>query len=291
MSFGLIRLRHHYPRVVSILLAVGIAVQAASIAVTTFVLQRSDNHGVGRPPVIRSAPATVAAVVDAHLFGAIPAAPVSAEQTSVSSSPLVLTGTIALTDPTRGFAIVGKDRLTTRTYLVGTMVAEGVTLREVYTDHVVVDRGGELETVSMPKSSLLLTAPTKVLTAAVAAPSANTAAHPEPLIPPEIREPLDYENARVGTAFKETALTDHDVFRGLVLQPGPDPSILAQMGLKPGDIVTGVNNILIDLNNLALLRKYLASGGKIVLNINRPQEGPINLSLDSAPYQGLVSNN
>lgn len=280
---------HSGAQVVSGLLAIGLAVQAASttVAIVSLMLQKPpDHHGIRHVRPIESVASSVAALANANLFGAAPAANTLAA-ISVSNSPLVLTGTIALTDPTRGFAILGKDRLTPRMHPVGSAVAEGVTLHEVYTDHVIVDRGGRLEAVWMPKSSLL----TQQLTAAVIrAPNVNAALPTEAPMSPDVREHLDYENARVGAAFTESALTDHDQFRGLVVQAGPDPSILGQMGLKPGDVVMGVDSINIDLDNVGLLRKSLASGRKIVLNIIRPREGPIDLPLDSAQYQGLVNN-
>jgi type II secretory pathway component PulC len=277
-------------RVVSILLATALGAQAAITAtnVASLLIKRTvGGKRVDQPRAVRSPAASLAALGDANLFGAPASAdPPETDPTPVSNTPLVLTGTISTGDPTQGFAIVGKDRLSAHTRLVGEAVADGVTLREVYTDHAVIDRGGQLETIWLPHSSVSLTS-TRLLAAR------SEAATPQPVLPalsPEVRERLEYENARVGVAFTESALADHEQFRALVVQAGADPSMLTQMGLKPGDVVQGVDNINIDANNVDLLRKSLASGRKVRLNIIRPQEGPMNLELDSAQYQGLVSN-
>lgn len=289
---GMLR-AHSGAHLVSVLLAICLAVQAATTTTRVISLLRlkADGHVIVPTRPIQSTVSSVATLANANLFGAPPAPEKPAASESVPSrSPLFLSGTIALTDATQGFAILGKDRMTTHMFRVGSSVAEGVTLREVYADHAVVDRGGQPETVWMPKSSLRMSVTQPLTAAANRAPSITAPAPPQQPMSPEVREHLDYENARVGAVFTETALTEHEQFRGLVVQPGPDPSMLAQMGLKPGDVVLGVDSINIDLNNVNLLRKSLASGHKIVLNIMRPQQGPIDLQLDSSAYQGLVSN-
>jgi len=61
----------------------------------------------------------------------------------------VLAGTIATEDPKRGVAIIS-DGGPAKVYSVGDNVG-GATLHSVYLDHVILDRGGVLETLLLPR--------------------------------------------------------------------------------------------------------------------------------------------
>lgn len=241
-------------------------------------------RSIGGLPVRHS----FAAVAAANLFGSAPAeAPTP--PSAVTREQLVLVGTLAMSDPSKASAIIGTQDVRPRFHVAGSVVAPGITLREVYTDHAVVDRGGQTETVWMPRSALTFASAPRALGAPAIALVAEEEPEPEQPKPPPVAEVLDYENARVGSAFKETALTSNGVFMGLIVQAGPDPSVLQQMGLKPGDVIKGVDGILIDIDQVDRLRKALAKGGKIQLDVIRP-DGPVDVQVDAGPFQGLVTN-
>ena len=167
----------------------------------------------------------------------------------------------------------------------GTSVSDGIVLRAVYIDHALIDRAGRLESIWLPRSSLMPAVMPRI--AEVADTTTPPPAFPEPT---DVRERLDYENTRVGTAFKETPLMSMDQFRGLRVEAGADPGILKQMGLQAGDVVQGVDGILVDLEHVDLLRKALVSGRRVRIGVIRPQEGPMDLEIDAGQFQGLVSN-
>ena len=56
--------------------------------------------------------------------------------------PLVLTGIIAAEDPQNGLAILGQTAASAKVYAVGDNVPGGAKLHSVYSDRVVIDRGG-----------------------------------------------------------------------------------------------------------------------------------------------------
>ena len=91
------------------------------------------------------------AVAAAHLFGAAVADPTTQDPNNapLSSANLVLAGTIATQDPKRGIAII-TDGGPSKVYSVGENV-NGATLYSVYLDHVILDRGGTLETLLLPR--------------------------------------------------------------------------------------------------------------------------------------------
>src|SRR5271165_5574473 len=88
-------------------------------------------------------------IVAAHLFGiAIDPRSRDAADARPTSANLVLNGTIATDDPKQGMAIISENGHS-KTYSVGDDVA-GATLHTVHLDHVVLSRGGLLETLSLP---------------------------------------------------------------------------------------------------------------------------------------------
>ena len=93
-------------------------------------------------------------IVNAHLFGIAGAS--GSEETdptrvAATQMNLVLVGTIAHADPQQGFAIVGESATTARVYAVGKTITGGTKLHSVYPDRVILDRGGKLEALLLPK--------------------------------------------------------------------------------------------------------------------------------------------
>ena len=155
----------HGPRLAVIVLAALLAIQAG-IVVT------SQNHGASRgsrqrqpgaaprPQASASQRSTlqIPAIVSAHLFG--DAAPTVADgnapQTAVQ---LVLAGVLAVPDPKKGLAIIGPSAAAARLYTVGGAVPGGVSLYSVYPDRVLLDRGGAIESLLLPKKLAPATEP------------------------------------------------------------------------------------------------------------------------------------
>ena len=95
----------------------------------------------------------VAAITNAHLFGDCGGDdgaedPRDAPQSNI---PLVLTGIISAEDPQNGLAILGQTAASAKVFAVGDNVPGGAKLHSVYSDRVVIDRGGQLETLFLPR--------------------------------------------------------------------------------------------------------------------------------------------
>ena len=67
-----------------------------------------------------------------------------------TSMPLVLTGIIAGNDPQNGLAIIGPTAQAAKVYAVGDTISGGPKLHSVYSDRVVIDRDGQLESLALP---------------------------------------------------------------------------------------------------------------------------------------------
>jgi len=108
---------------------------------------------VVRPQALRAAatPASGAAtdpraIVAAALFGRAPVV----SDAPASGASLRLFGTIAMSDPAHGYAIVGEKSASAHLAAAGAILADGVRLVEVFTDRIIIDRGGVREAVGLP---------------------------------------------------------------------------------------------------------------------------------------------
>ena len=85
----------------------------------------------------------------AWMPGATPRMAPQSEYQAPGGRALVLTGTIAYTDPKQGFAIIGSSVRNTYLARPGQQLPDGSLIREIYPKHVVLEYGGRLETVGM----------------------------------------------------------------------------------------------------------------------------------------------
>jgi len=105
------------------------------------------NPATGVPVPWTSAVAMTSGHTD--ISGAVPQMSQPLENHALPERLLVLTGIIAYTDPSQGFAIIGSS--VENTYLVrpGELLPDGSSIREIYPSHVVLEYGGRLEKVGM----------------------------------------------------------------------------------------------------------------------------------------------
>ena len=151
------------PRWVALLLVVGIAWQLARL-IWLLMPGSAVNDTVITPPqqIPRSAPAAaesvdVQSIANTHLFGeadaeAIIVAPQEDhEDLAETRLSLSLKGTIASGSPDTSIAIIADARNEEKIYLIRDTVAPGATLHAIYPDRVVLNRGGALEVLRLPK--------------------------------------------------------------------------------------------------------------------------------------------
>jgi type II secretory pathway component PulC len=241
------RLRGLAPRVATAVLGVAIVGQAVLMAARVRSLSR---HGAVAQLTQGGARATgprpgahAERIVAAHLFGR---PPVRVAASRRRERRLVLTGIIATGDPRGGYAMVGATADKARTYRAGSQIAPGLTLAEVFVDHVIVDDDHERRTLRIPWSG---TAPQ-----AQASPSRRAASLVAQAGPAENAGGAAASSAN---AFAPPPLPDSGaVWRALNLRPkysdgqrvgswvdavGPGAKAVAALGLKRGDVIVSVN--------------------------------------------------
>jgi general secretion pathway protein C len=236
------RLESNGPNLLSLLLAALIAVELARIAVAMV------SGPVKSPqPVItgkvQSHPARAGvnaqAVAAAHLFGAAVADPTTQDPNSapLSSANLVLAGTIATQDPKRGIAII-TDGGPSKVYSVGENV-NGAVLYSVYLDHVILDRGGTLETLLLPRL-LAGGAHIPLRRGGVEARTSEAVDN--------IRRLVQQDPGLLDQVMRTVPSYDNNAgkLRGFRAYPGRNRTIFNKLGLKPGDLVTAINGQPLD---------------------------------------------
>ena len=271
----------HGPRLAAGAMAALLAVQAGFVvtgqnrkmpAISTASASRSGTADSASASAGSSVSALrVSEIASAHLFGeslsALPAA--DAPQTSVQ---LVLAGVLAVPDPKRGLAIIGPNAGTARLYTVGSAVPGGVNLYAVYPDRVLLDRGGVIESLLLPRK---IAAGSMIPTAA------------DPLQSPGQRlAALAQGNAGLlGGLVRAQAVFAGGKLSGYRIYPGGRASVgtFTQLGLRPGDLVTAVNGTPLDDPNRANeILQTISSAASANLTVQRngqPQD--LNLNLET----------
>jgi len=218
-------------------------------------------------------PIQLASIAAAHLFGEGQNANVDANapQTNVQ---LLLSGVLAVPDPKRGLAIIGPTAAAGRLYSVGSALPGGVSLYAVYADRVLINRGGVIESLQLPK---------QLQPAAIAPAVVNTGQSPAQ----RLAALAQGNGALLGGLVHVTPVMDLHTgkLNGYRITPGGRGSLGAftQLGLRPGDLITAVNGTALDDPNRGNeILQTLSSSGTANVTIQRNgQSLDLNLNLET----------
>src|SRR3984885_13092377 len=240
------RLQGNGPRLLSLALAALIAVELARIAITLLgggpVKSPQPVLGNLAPRTGQHAGLDIQSVVSAHLFGVATADPSTQDPANAppSTSNLALSGTIATQDPKRGVAIIS-DGGPAKVYSVGDNVG-GASLHSVYLDHVILDRGGALESLILPR----LMGPGmhgRPITRRGGGADPRTAAAVQ-----NIRQLVQQDPSILDQVMRTVPSYDSAAgkLRGFRAYPGRNRQVFNKLGLKSGDLVTAINGTVLD---------------------------------------------
>lgn len=232
----------------------------------------------------------IQALVNAHLFGLarIPAGRLTAAQRDTT---LVLTGTIATLDPSSGLALIGASALTAHVHPVGDSVASGVVLRAVYRDRVLVERSGQLSAVFLRRDAKAARAPLLAQSEGSAAADTPNDEDATDSRRQDIEQTLDAESDRTSAFLRQEPFYSQGQFRGILIEPGSDPGMLTQLGLRAGDVLQHVDGaMVVDRARLDMLRERLASGRAVTVSVIRPGVGPVDITISGGAVAGMIAN-
>ena len=228
------------PLWISVALVLLLAWQAIQLVWTLLGAQRAPAGEAGSAVAVQ-APAgpaiDVGAIVNAHLFGVAGAPDAgAADPNSVAATQmnLVLVGTIAHADPQNGYAIIGDSAATAKVYAVGKTITGGTKLHSVYPDRVILDRGGKLEALLLPKKF------TGGGMAAAPLPQAN------PMLGQHLQDLAAQNPAALTEIIRPQPVFANGQQRGYRVYPGRNRQQFSRLGLMPGDLVTAINGTPLD---------------------------------------------
>ena len=233
------------PRWVSLALVVGIAWQLARI-VWMLLPGSGGADPLIAPPVQISRqvpdPASsvdVQAIANAHLLGkadaeAVVVAPQeNHENLSETRLNLSLKGTIASPEPVNSIAIIADARNEEKNYVVRDTVAPGATLHAIYADRVVLNRGGVLEVLKLPKEFSQNNTPVRRNATAVSRAASRN--------PRSIQNVVTQNVSKLADVIRPTPYYVAGQMQGYRVYPGRDRKQFASLGLRPGDLIKDID--------------------------------------------------
>jgi general secretion pathway protein C len=222
------------PQVVTFVLALALAAQLAFIVVA----MTSRSRQAAPPPTAPLPPPPqldIGGMVNAHLFGnAAVQANGDAANAPPSSMPLVLAGVLATEDPKEGMAIIGESAQAAKVVAVGQQVPGGAQLHSVYNDRAIIDRGGTLESVFLPRR-------TGGAMPGAAPPPMPVAAEGNDAMIERMRKLVNNDPGLLGQVLRPQPVFAGGEMKGFRVYPGANRQAFARMGLRAGDMVTAIN--------------------------------------------------
>jgi len=232
------------PRWVALALVVGIAWQLARII--WMLMPVSDIDGdliipptqISRPPVTATGYTDVQIVSKTHLLGEADREEVvvvpqeSYENLAETRLSLSLKGTIASPLPEASIAIIGDNRNEEKNYVIGNTVTAGTTLHAIYPDRVVLNRGGTLEVLKLPKEFPEGAAPMRRNTTTTSRVATNSRS---------IQNIVTENVTKLADIIRPTPYYRAGQMQGYRVYPGRDRKQFAALGLRPGDLIKNID--------------------------------------------------
>ena len=267
------------PLWVSVALVVLLAWQLVQLAWTLLGSRRAPEPGAGTPAPAVTIPAgpavDIGSIVNAHLFG-VAGAPAAGETdpnaVAATQMNLVLVGTIAQANPELGYAIIGESAATARVYAVGKTITGGTKLHSVYPDRVILDRGGKLEALLLPRKFQGTSPPP---------PAAMAGVQPDPMLGDRLRQLAAQNPGAITEIIRPQPVFANGQQRGYRVYPGRNRAQFTRLGLMPGDLVTAINGTPLD---------DPARGMEILQSMNSAVEVTVTVERNGQPTQISINN-
>jgi general secretion pathway protein C len=260
------------PWIVSVGLVLLLAWQLVQLAWTILGTHRARAPAPAAAAVPAGPAVDLQAIVNAHLFGVAGAAAGSTDPNSVAATQmnLVLAGTIAGADPEQGYAIIGENAANAKVYAVGKTISGGTKLHAVYPDRVILDRGGRLEALMLPRKFQGGGA-----AAALAPPVGGV------MLGDRLRDLAGANPGAITEILRPQPVFANGQQRGYRVYPGHDRQQFTRLGLMPGDLVTAINGAPLD---------DPARGMEILQTMNSAADVTVTVERNGQPTQITINN-
>lgn len=261
------------PRWVTLALVIAIAWQLASVIWMLMPGTSAGDTIVASPAQEQSAEApqtqaNVQLIASAHLFGeanpedAVAEAPaVIDEDLAETRQNLSLKGTIASVLPNEGLAIIADTRNEEKVYAVRDSVVPGTTLHAVYADRVVLNEGGALKALKLPREFPQSAAPVRRTATTVSRVSNDM---------PSIQTVVAQNVAKLADVIRPTPYMVAGQMQGYRVYPGRDRKQFAALGLRPGDLVLDIDGqALTDPQQAMQIFQSLGDADQVSVTVER----------------------
>ncbi len=176
-----------------------------------------------------------------------------------SSLALKLIGVAVLPDHRQSLAILEMNGIA-RVYRVGGTIPGGAQIVSVHRDRVILRYQGTLQSIAFTRAR-----------------SFSTQALPSPPLPGRTKRPpmfaarLLAHPSNLMNYLRPFPVYTNGRFTGIRLYPGPNSSLFARVGLRPGDLLTAVNGVKLTnpLQGYNLIERFANQHVPIVLSIER----------------------
>ena len=221
-------------------------------------------------------------VADAHLFGEMKIAAVP-QQTKAPETKLnlVLRGVIAADPMKLSHAIIARgNKGKEEVYAVGEKMPGGITIEEVHADHVILNRGGRLETLQLIKDTEVGSITSKTSMRDMRNNRNRAAASAKGLA--GVRQQILQNPTSFGDYAMPVVVKKQGKQIGYRLQPQQKGTeLMQQVGLEANDVITEINGIKLDnpQNGLGALRQLSTAGSVAITVMRNGAEVPLNIQL------------
>lgn len=216
-------------------------------------------------------------IADMHLFGeadateqAVAAESIDAPETRLN---LQLQGILAADGDGKGLAII-RSGSQEKVYAPGDSVSGGARVHSVLADRVILRRGGQLETLRLPKLGAdidgieISDAPARPTE-----PSSDFSG---------LRQEISEDPSKLAELVRYSPVMRDGSLYGYRLYPGRDRDAFTQAGLRPGDVVTSINGSPLNDPAQAIgLMNSLQDADSITLTVERGGE-TMSVSLNAS---------
>lgn len=261
------------PRWVTLILVVAIAWQLARIIWMVMPGSSAGDPIVASPTQVSAAAATasranVQAIASAHIFGeanpddAVVAQPATIdEDLAETRQNLSLKGTIATVRPDGGLAIIADSKNEEKVYAIRDTIIPGTTLHAVYPDRVVLNEGGALRALKLPKEFPQSASPMRRATTNVTRSSNNQRT---------IQTVVAQNVAKLADVVRPTPYMVAGQMQGYRVYPGRDRKKFAALGLRPGDLIKDINGAaLTDPQQAMQIFQSLGNADQVSVTVER----------------------
>jgi general secretion pathway protein C len=218
-------------------------------------------------PAASSDQADVRAIANAHIFGqatAEAAPPPVADHDDVAETRLNLSlkGTITANDEQMSIAIIADTSGQEKVYAIRDTIVPGTTLHAVYADRVILNRGGALEALKLPKDFPQGTQTVR----RVAPPPVSRAADANP----SIQEVVSENVTKLADVIRPTPYFVAGQQQGYRVYPGRDRKQFAALGLRPGDLIKDIDGAaLTDPQQAMEIFQNLGTADQVSVTVER----------------------